>query len=176
MKFEIWYLPAKSRVGIRIYLVCFLPGGNSAHNTIIITKSRYSHQKITHSKELKNGPGRYIHSSSYTFIMRIAHIHRILIMTIHIIYEVCTHSSTFWPQALVKVRTYATLELRTCGHCSFPRHTGKTNLCETQRYKFREIRTLEGRLQRKKKLENFDHQIHQNLATAVCGVSFDAQW
>ena len=38
-------------IGIGIYLGCFLPGGNSAHNTIIITKSRYSHQKITHSKD-----------------------------------------------------------------------------------------------------------------------------
>ena len=38
-------------IGIGIYLGCFLPGGNSAHNTIIITKSRYSHQKITHSKK-----------------------------------------------------------------------------------------------------------------------------
>ena len=38
-------------IGIGIYLGCFLPGGNSAHNTIIITESRYSHQKITHSKE-----------------------------------------------------------------------------------------------------------------------------
>ena len=38
-------------IGIGIYLGCFLPGGNSAHNTIIITKSRYSHQKITNSKE-----------------------------------------------------------------------------------------------------------------------------
>ena len=35
-------------IGIGIYLGCFLPGGNSAHNTIIITKPRYSHQKITH--------------------------------------------------------------------------------------------------------------------------------
>ena len=38
-------------IGIEMYLGCFLPGCNSAHNTIIITKSRYSHQKITHSKE-----------------------------------------------------------------------------------------------------------------------------
>ena len=38
-------------IGIGIYLGCFLPGGNWAHNTIIITKSRYSHPKITHSKK-----------------------------------------------------------------------------------------------------------------------------
>ena len=42
-------LPIHSRIGI--YLGCFLPGGNSAHNTIIMDKSRHSHQKITHSKK-----------------------------------------------------------------------------------------------------------------------------
>ena len=42
---------------VRIGIGDLLPGGNSAHNTIIITKSRYSHQKITNSK--KGGDGVY---------------------------------------------------------------------------------------------------------------------
>ena len=38
-------------IGIGIYLGCFLPGGNSANNAIIMNKSRHSHQKMTHSKK-----------------------------------------------------------------------------------------------------------------------------
>ena len=34
---------------------------------------------------------------------------------------------------------------------------------------------LAGRLQKKKKLKVFDHEIHQKIATNVTGVSFDAQ-
>ena len=34
---------------------------------------------------------------------------------------------------------------------------------------------FDGRLQKKKTLDVFDHQIHQKLATDVIGVSFDAQ-
>ena len=38
-----------------------------------------------------------------------------------------------------------------------------------------EEKKLKGRLQNKKTLFIFDHQIHQKLATDVIGVSFDVQ-
>ena len=38
-----------------------------------------------------------------------------------------------------------------------------------------EKKPLEDRLEKKKTLDVFDHQIHHKLATDVIGVSFDAQ-
>ena len=59
-------------IGIGIYLGCFFPGGNSAHNTIIMNKSRHSHQKMGYTLEVTIGT---IESYLERFLLKIHAAH-----------------------------------------------------------------------------------------------------
>ena len=68
-----------------------------------------------------------------------------------------------------------------CVNCWQPKPRLITSeLCTAARVRcpqlVKKTKPFRGRIQEEKKLEVFDHQIHQKLATDVVGVSFDAQW